>query len=187
VRKSTKEENVEEKLSPALHALHQGIQTELQGWTLYNRAAELAQDPKGVRVFESLRHEEEMHLRLLKVQYGAMVSEGRWLAMEQARELEPGKEVETVFPQADETLSAQLPEEGSDLKALELALEFERTGYKLYKRLAEETADADGQALYTFLAGQEQLHYEFIQRAQEYLQTDGAWYFDEQELPFFEG
>jgi len=176
-----------EQKNPALQALHQGIQTELQGLTLYRKAAVLTQDDKGRAVFNSLVHEEKMHLRLLKVQYGAVVSEGQWLAMEQARELEPGRDVEVLFPQEDDALAALLPDEPDDLKALELALDFERKGYKMYRRLAEETDDPAGRDLYDFLADQEQKHYEFIQRAQEYLQTQGAWYFDEQELPMFEG
>ncbi|MBN1485379.1 MAG: ferritin family protein [Chloroflexia bacterium] len=174
--------------SPVLQALHQGIQTELQGRSLYRKAAEVVQDPKGRQVFASLVHEEEMHLHLLKVQYGALVSEGRWLEMEQAQELQPGQEVETVFPQDDTALADLLPEEGAnDLRALELAMQFERTGYQLYEKLAEETDDPKGQEMYAFLAEQEQQHFEFIQRAQEYLQTEGSWYFDEEELPMFEG
>lgn len=176
-----------ERESPALQALHQGIQTELQGYTFYRKAAAVIQDPKGRRVFEGLMKDEQMHLRLLKVQYSALVSEGRWLAMEQARELEPGQEVELVFPQDDNTLADMLPEGAGDLKALEIALKFERDGYQLYEKSAAQTNDAQGKALYEFLAEQEQMHYDFIHRAKEYLQTEGAWYFDEQELPFFEG
>jgi len=178
---------MDQKPGPALQALHQGIQTELQGWTFYRKAGERTQDPNGQQTFQSLMHEEEGHLDLLKVQYGAMVSEGRWLAMEQARELAPGREVEAIFPPDDDTLAALLPAQPDDLKALEIALDFERKGYQTYRRLAQETADPAGRALYEYLAAQEQRHYDFIQRAQEYLQTKGTWYFDERELPMFEG
>ena len=176
-----------EPSNPVLQALHQGIQTEIQGLTMYRKAAERTQDPQGKQVFERLSQDERIHLRLLKVQYGALVSEGHWVVLEQARELEPGREVEELFPQSDEALAALLPADADDLQALELALEFERKGYHMYRRLAEETEDAAGRALYEFLAEQEQHHYDLIQRAHEYLQTQGAWYFDEQERPFFEG
>ncbi len=173
--------------SAVLQALHQGIQTELQGLTFYRKAAERTADEKGRQVFRSLAAEEVNHLRLLKVQYGAMASEGQWLDMELACELEPGREVEVLFPQEDDTLVKLLPEEPDDLSSLQLALDFERRGFQMYKRLAGETDDQAGQALYQFLAEQEQKHYEFIQRAQEYLNTQGSWYFDERELPMFEG
>lgn len=172
---------------PVLQALHQGIQTEIQGLTFYRKAAARTSDPKGQGVFRSLMRDEEMHLRLLQVQYGALVDEGRWLEMEQARELEPGRAVATLFPQEDEALAALLPAEGDDLQALQLALDFERRGYQMYRRQAEATADPAGRALYDFLAAQEQKHYDFIHRALEYLQTQGAWFYDERELPFFEG
>jgi len=173
--------------TPALQALHQGIQTELQGLTFYRKAAERSRDPKGQEVFRSLMRDEEMHLRLLQVQYGALVGQGRWLEMEQARELEPGREVFTLFPQEDEALAVLLPAEGDDLQALKLALDFEHRGYQMYRRQAGETGDPAGRALYEFLAAQEQKHYNFIHRALEYLQTQGAWFYDERELPFFEG
>jgi rubrerythrin len=176
-----------EKTNPILQALHQGIQTELQGLTLYRKAAERTQDPQGKKVFESLTKDELMHLRLLKVQYGSLVSEGRWVEMEKAKELEPGKEVEEIFPEADDALAALLTEDAGDAKALELALEFERRGFQLYQTAIEETEDPDGRALYEFLAEQEQLHYTHIQRAHEYLVNKGKWYFDEEERPFFEG
>jgi len=176
-----------EKASPALQALHQGIQTELQGLTFYHKAAGQTRDPLGKQVLLSLAHEEVGHLRLLKVQYGALATDGHWVDMEKARELEPGREVEQIFPQADDTLVKLLPAQADDTKALEIALEFERKGYQLYQRLAKDTADPAGRALYEFLGQQEQRHYDFIQRALEYLQTQGAWYHDEKELPMFEG
>ncbi len=178
---------MENEQNPVLQALYQGIQTEIQGLTFYRKASARSRDPKGQEVFRSLVQDEELHLRLLKVQYGALVDEGRWLEMEQARELEPGREVAILFPQEDETLAALLPDEGDDLQALQLALDFERRGYQMYRRQAEETDDPAGRALYEFLAAQEQKHYDFIHRALEYLQTQGAWFYDEREKPFFEG
>lgn len=176
-----------QKDMPLLDALHQGIQTELQGLAFYRKAAAQTRDPRGKEVLESLAKEEVGHLNLLKVQYGSLVSTGRWLEMERARRMAPGREVETLFPQADDTLAQTLPAEADDARALEIALEFERRGYQMYRRQAQATDDPAGRALYEFLGQQEQKHYDFIHRALEYLQTKGAWYYDEQELPFFEG
>jgi rubrerythrin len=178
---------MDQEVQEALHALHQGIQTELQGKAFYAKAAARTADESGRHAFETLMREEETHLRLLKVQYGNLVTTGRWLAMEQARSLEPGKEVEAIFPTDDLSLAALLPEGADDLKALEIALEFERKGYTTYRQNAAESRTREAQALYEFLAAQEQKHFEFIQRAHEYLKTRGAWYFDERELPMFEG
>jgi len=178
---------MQEKNSPALQALHQGIQTELQGLTFYRKAAERTLDPKGKEALQSLAHEEVGHLHLLKVQYGALAGDGHWVAMERARELTPGRAVEEIFPQSDDTLVRLLPPGADDAKALEIALDFERTGWQTYQRLAQETADPAGRALYEFLGRQEQKHYDYIHRALEYLRTQGAWYYDEQELPMFEG
>ena len=170
-----------------LQALHQGIQTEVQGLTFYRRAIERTHDARGKEVYASLVREEQMHLHLLKVQYGALVEQGRWVEMEQARQMEVGRAVEEVFPQSDDALVRLLPAQADDLKALEIALDFERKGYQTYARLAGETADPAGRTLYQFLAAQEQKHYDYIQRAHEYLETQGAWFYDERELPMFEG
>ena len=58
---------------------------------------------------------------------------------------------------------------------------------ELSMNYSDETADEMGKAMYRYLAKQEQRHYEFISRALDYLHNQGAWYFDENELPFFEG
>ncbi len=174
-------------IDAALRALHQGIQTELQGKAFYAKASSLTRDELGRHAFQSLMREEEQHLRLLKAQYGSLVSEGRWLELEQARTLEVGREVESIFPTDDQSLAALLPEEADDLRALEIALEFERKGYTTYRHNATEADNPEARRLYEFLAAQEQRHFEFIQRAHEYLKTRGAWYYDERELPMFEG
>ncbi|MGC8873896.1 MAG: ferritin family protein [Chloroflexia bacterium] len=175
------------EIDQALQALHQGIQTELQGKAFYAKAAARTADEMGRHAFQSLMREEEQHLKLLKAQYGSLVQENRWLQLEEARALEPGKEVETIFPTDDETLAALLPEEADDLQALEIALDFERKGYTTYRQNAVASSVPEARALYEFLAAQEQRHFEFIQRAHEYLKTRGAWYYDERELPMFEG
>ena len=41
--------------------------------------------------------------------------------------------------------------------------------------------------LFQFLAKQENMHYVFLQKTYDYLTTEGAWYFDEQEFPMFDG
>jgi len=41
--------------------------------------------------------------------------------------------------------------------------------------------------MWEYLARAEDQHYAFLDRTQEYLTTKGAWYFDDQELPSFEG
>ena len=176
-----------DKDNPAVQALHQGIQVELQGLTFYRKAGSLSQDPKGQEALYSLGREEVGHLRLLKVQYGALATGGHWIELTRACELEPGREVEEVFPQSDDTLVRLLPAQADDVRALEIALDFERGGYQMYQRLAKATDDPAGRAMYDFLAQQEQRHYDFIHRALEYLRTQGAWYYDEKEKPFFEG
>jgi hypothetical protein len=66
-------------------------------------------------------------------------------------------------------------------------LDFERRGYEMYSREAKQASAPAEKAMWEFLAKAEDLHYKFLFDTHEYLATNGAWYFDAQEFPFFEG
>jgi len=80
-----------------------------------------------------------------------------------------------------------LPPKATDLDALKLAMDFELQGYEAYVKAGQETDDPKGKKVFEFLAKQENSHYVFLQKTYDYLTSKGAWYFDEQEFPMFDG
>lgn len=170
----------------ALVALKRGMSTEIWGQRFYEEAVARTEAEDGRRVFQSLVVEESQHLDILRGQYAALKANKQWVSVQEARAMAASVDPTDIFPQA--SAGGQLiREDATDLQALEMAKDFERRGYELYDQAAQVATSPEAKAMWEYLASAEDQHYAFLDRTQEYLRTDGVWYFDDQELPFFEG
>jgi rubrerythrin len=169
----------------ALQVLEEAMDVERQGQAFYLEAAEHVQDPLGKQVFQTLSKEEIEHLRLLQTEYDAISQDDTWVGVGEAKTRGPQASLK-LFP--DKRDAAYIvPPDATDLQALQMAMDFEEKGYNMYHKAAAEAGGALAKALFDFLAEQENGHYVFLQKTHEYLTSEGIWYFDEQEFPFFEG
>ena len=175
-----------EEMDLALSVLRQAMDNELEGQALYLEAIERTEDELGKRMFRSLAQDEEEHLQILQVEYGAITGTGQWLDLEAAQEEEPDPSLR-LFPEEEEAVERLIPEDASDLDALKIAMDFERRGYRLYEKAATETSDPTAQAVFRFLVEEESRHFALLDNAHDYLANQGIWYFDDLEKPFFEG
>jgi len=169
-------------IDKALGLLKEGMRIELQGKRFYQQAAAQTTDPLGRKAFESLIKEEEEHYRILQAEYNALSGDGQWIGLDEAKSSSL-----TLFPSEDEAVEDWISPGTNDVEALELAMEFELKGYQMYDQAAEEAEEPTAKSVFRFLADAENAHYAFLQKTHEYLTTQGTWYFDEQEFPFFEG
>jgi rubrerythrin len=169
----------------ALTALEKAMEIERQGKAFYEEAAEHIQDPMGKAVFQTLAREEVEHVRLLHAEYETISNEKEWMELDEARVCEVRTPLKVFPDKRDAALT--IPAEATDVDALELAMKFEEEGYNMYAKAGEETDDPKGKKVFDFLAKQENSHYAFLQKTYDYLTTEGAWYFDEQEFPMFDG
>lgn len=170
----------------ALSVLRQAMGNELEGRALYLEAVERTEDELGKRMFRSLAQDEEEHLQILQVEYGAITGKGQWLDLEAAQKEKPDPSLR-LFPQGEEAIESLIPEDASDLDAIKIAMDFERRGYRLYEKAAVETPAPTAQAIFHFLAQEESRHFALLDNAHDYLANQGIWYFDDLEKPFFEG
>ena len=170
----------------ALQVLQKGMSTELWGMRFYEQAAARTSSPDGKRVFESLVAEETTHLEILCGQYAAVTQDKGCVSLEEARKLAASVSPTEIFPEA-EAAEELIPADFTDAQALQMAMDFESRGYKFYEQAAKDAASPQEKEMWAFLAKAEDLHYTFIQKTHEYLTTNGVWFFDERELPFFEG
>lgn len=169
-----------------LEVLKQGMRTELWGQRFYREAQVRTKSEDGKRVFQSLVDEEGKHLDILRGQYASLAKEGGWISPSKAIELAQSAESTHIFPETED-VGQLIPEDTTDLGALELAMDFERRGYEQYMDNADVADSPEAQDLWRSLADWEDQHFAFLQKTHEFLKSNGVWYFDEEELPFFEG
>ena len=170
----------------ALVALRRGMSTEIWGQRFYEEAVARTEAPVGKRVFQSLVAEDRQHLDILRGEYAALRAGNEWISIEDARAMAASVDPTDIFPEAS-AAGQLIPEGATHLQTLEMAKDFERRGYELYDQAAKVATSPEARAMWEYLARAEDQHYALLDRTQEYLTTEEVWYFDEQELPFFDG
>lgn len=173
-------------MTAATEIIKTGMSTELWGQRFYREAVARTEAEGGKKIFESLVDEEGRHLDILRGEYAALTRSTEWVSMEEAVAMAESVDPLEVFPEAA-AAEQLIPAEATDEEALKLAMDFERRGYTLYAQAADDAETDEERTLWEFLAKAEDKHYAFLQKTYEYLVNDGVWFYDDQELPFFEG
>jgi rubrerythrin len=186
------------KQEEALAVLRRAMENEWDGYRFYLEASERSADPAGQGTFRSLARDEEKHLALLLVEYNSLSAGEGWVDPEEAitREVEvditkPLFAGEELAPQERSPFEAtwaayEVEALAGDLAALEFGMNVEEEFYKMYEKAAAGADDPLGRRAYEFLMKEENRHYKLLQEAHDYLSDNKHWW-DDWELPFFEG
>ena len=175
-----------EETAAALSVLREAVRNELDGKAMYLQAAERTQGELGRSMFRSFAKEEEQHVHVLQVQYAGLNESGEWIDVGHARE-EPRNPKLILFPHEVQEVKELVPQGTSDLEALKLAMEFEQRAVRMYEQAAIDADNPVAQSFYRELAEWEGTHYEILDNSHDYLANKGEWYFQEQEMPMYEG
>jgi rubrerythrin len=177
---------MEKDSDAALAVLREAVRNELDGKAMYLQAAEGTQDELGKSMFQSFAKEEEEHVHILEAQYAEVTASGGWMDLEAAKG-EPRDPKLVLFPQEEQEVKKLVPAGTSDLEALKIAMDFEKRAVDMYEQAAADTDDAVAQDFFRELAEWEGTHYEILDNSYDYLANKGEWYFQEIEMPMYEG
>jgi len=177
---------MKEDSSVALSVLREAVRNELDGKAMYLQAADTTKYELGKAMFRSFANEEEEHLHILQVQYAEVNESGEWVDLDAARK-EPRDPKLVLFPQKEGEVKEIIPEGTSDLKGLQIAIDFEKRAVRMYEQAASDADNPTAEAFYRELAEWEGTHYEILDNSYDYLANKGEWYFQEQEMPFYIG
>ncbi|MGA9348803.1 MAG: ferritin family protein, partial [Anaerolineae bacterium] len=148
--------------------------------------------------FHTLASDEEKHLALLLVEHNSLSAGEGWVDPDEAMTREVEVDVtKPLFPGDELALQENSPFEATwaaydvealagDLAVLEFGMNVEEEFYKMYEKAAAETDHPLGRQAYQFLMKWENRHYKILQDARDYLSDNKHWW-DDWELPFFEG
>jgi len=169
-----------------LEVLVRAMITEQDGYDFYMAAADRVADEKGKAMLKGLANDEVEHLHILQSEYGKVKGGGSFIDLESARANLPAEPGMRLFPEKS-NLGPMLEGVTNDEQALRVALEFELKGYEMYDKAAQDASDDNAREVFTYLAKQEDGHYALIQQTLNYLVDDGMWFFQDGEMPMFEG
>ena len=154
----------------ALMVIQNAIHNEVSGQRFYSDAARFCIDLWTKEMFASLAAEEELHTRLLLVEYESLSNRGRWIDHKTALDREAGVDIAAfTFPEAERD-GELFPDPGSpdqkvdrtmdDLSALALGIRMEQKAIDLYAKEARETDDNAAREAYEFLVVEETRHHD---------------------------
>ncbi len=155
------------ELDATLAALQMAIQTELDGFSFYQKFAERTDDRNARAMFERLAQDEIMHLELLRNTKATLEDSGKWVEYKGAS-LEPVRAA-PIFSR--ERVEQNVVTFTSDLSALRVAYLIERDAVDFYSRAARETDDPNGQRMFNDLAQMERSHLALLEGEYRFLSS----------------
>jgi Fur family transcriptional regulator, ferric uptake regulator len=143
----------------ARDALRMAIATEASGLRFYTRAAQIARDPRGKRVFEKLAGEEREHLATLQKRYRELTAADPQLE---------SRPTFLFFKGAADGLFAsgagRLTPEMDDEQALLIGIECERGSHLFFERYGKRFEESEGKRIFLEFADEERDHRDLLIR-----------------------
>jgi len=155
------------KHDAALAALQMAIQTEIDGYSFYQKFAAQTEDPDARFMFERLARDEVMHLEFLRNVKATLEEKGEW-AEYKGMSLQP---VEGAPIFSRERVEQNVVAYTSDLSALRVAYLIEKDAVDFYRRAAQETDDPNGKRIYLDLVRMEEGHLALLQGEYDFLRS----------------
>jgi len=150
----------------ARDALRIAIATERSGLEFYTRAARIARDARGRKIFESLAEEEKEHLGKLEARYRELIAQNPALE---------GQPTFLFFKGAANGLFAAGTEElkkgCDDRRALLIGIRCERGSHKFFKKYGERFEESEGKRVFLEFADEERVHRDLLIREYRALVT----------------
>jgi Fur family ferric uptake transcriptional regulator len=143
----------------ARDALRIAIATERSGLEFYSRAAKVARDARGRKVFEHLAAEEKEHLGKLEARYSELLRRDARLESRPTFLFFKGA-ANGIFAAGAE----QLLKGVNDQQALLIGIRCERGSHKFFKKYGEQFEDSEGKQIFLEFADEEREHLDLLLR-----------------------
>ena len=144
----------------ARDALRVAIATERSGLEFYTRAARLARDARGKRIFEKLAGEEKEHLGTLEARYRELVAANPDVERQPAFLFFKGAANGLFAAGAEELKRKGL----RDREALLIGIRCERGTHRFFKKYGDRFEESEGKRVFLEFADEERAHFDLLVR-----------------------
>lgn len=150
--------------------LNKAIEFEKEGIEFYSKALKIIKHELCRGVIQSLLDEEKKHIEELRNIYNELKEKGIWPEKETVL---TSSKLKNIFESAGNNLSKTIRPSSDEKKFLDLCLDLEIKGKKIYKDLADEAVDAKEKQFYIMLSNEEEKHYQFLEQYYNYYWDSG--------------
>lgn len=143
----------------ARDALRIAIATERSGLEFYSRAAKIARDARGRKIFQDLAAEEKEHLGTLEARYAELLQRDPQLESRPTFLFFKGA-ANGLFAEGAERLTKGV----NDQQALLIGIRCERGSHRFFKKYGERFEDSEGKQVFLEFADEEREHLDLLVR-----------------------
>lgn len=157
-------------------ALKTALDFEQKGHSIYEETSNSTKNPIVAKTFRYLVNQELIHIEEIK-EYLEKLNNSHNIELKGDTLTDTKK----FFTSTVKEFKAKTELSDDDLKAHETALELEQKSYDFYKEQHNQTADEEAKKFFKWLMGQENTHYEFIQKAYDFIKDPVGFYTEEEQ------
>jgi rubrerythrin len=156
--------------------LDAAIANEMEGRKILLRGQEAASTPLAKATFQFLANEETHHIELIEEFSQSLKGVKTWdpESMKEISMSEVGVAIKGIFERFATQFEAVATADDERLEIYKVAMDMERRGFDFYSSAAAKSEDPQAKGFYTFLAHEEQRHYQMIQDTHDFLAQPDA-------------
>jgi rubrerythrin len=153
-----------------LEALKTAIQMEKDGKKFYQKMSQTSDNKLGIKLFQQLAVEEDIHRMIFEDIYKAMQVKKAWPKV--GFSPHSGKELKSLFALANQ----EVKEAENEMAAVQTAMEMENKTRDFYQQQATTATFEAEKKYYSTLAGEETAHHAALLDYFEYLKNPAGWF-----------
>jgi len=151
-----------------MNAIELAIRMETDAINFYREAAEKTKHPVGKKMFLSITEDEKRHLEMLSQIFKDINI--------QVAELNPMKNIKTIFESMKDDMMKRVEATKDELDAFKIAMQMEKEGVEFYKKAESEAQTEKERSLFKRLIKEEQQHYDIFANTYFFLSDTGSWF-----------
>lgn len=157
-----------------IKALEVALNNESRERDFYLKHAERTSNPFGKIMFESIAKDEDEHYQRILELHQKLKEEGKW--PETIPLKVKGTDMKSILKRVVESVDTSAKADTDDMKAVEIALDFEVRGENFYRELRDSVDNPVEKEFYAMLASMEREHRLSLEDTLEYFKDPEGWY-----------
>jgi rubrerythrin len=170
----TKGEDMDKKTQDRIKALEVALNNEARERDFYLKHRERTTNPHGKLMFATIANDESEHYQRILEVHKKLENEGKW--PETIPITVKGTEIKKVVQKLVDAVDTKSKADLDDMKAVEIAIDFEAKGEKFYRDLASTVENPMEKKFYAFLSSIEREHFLSLKDTYDYFQDPAGWY-----------
>jgi rubrerythrin len=160
------------EISEVKEAIKTAIQMEKDGYSFYKKAASQTSSEMGKSFFESLAHDEQVHLDIFQKIFENKVGKKEWDTL-----VNSSKKYSDlpIFPKDLESTEGANPNL-DELDALRIGMDSEKEAIDYYNKIKQTTTNTDVKNIIDEIIEQEKKHYLLLEQEFDHLDKTGYWF-----------